>query len=261
VNPIADLPATASDVLADRASWYVHCGDCRELLPLLPDGSADALVWDPPWGVGKAYGEMREANEAESYWAWLEPIYQLALSKVKPGGLVAIWQTQRYLPYLWRWFGQFHLFVVAKNFIGLNKGVIIQYAWEPVVMFYKAGGEPLSPAKQKRSLDWFVANTARTVTFSQRPESAHTCPRPLDAVLHIIQNFAAVGGVILDPTAGSGTTGVAALRSGRRFIGCEINPKWAELAEERLRCAADNLYGAPMFDLFQLAGDYVQEAQ
>jgi len=49
------------------------------------------------------------------------------------------------------------------------------------------------------------------------------------------------GEIVLDPFCGSGSTGVAALRLGRRFIGIELNPEWATIARERLAAAERGL--------------------
>ena len=47
------------------------------------------------------------------------------------------------------------------------------------------------------------------------------------------------GGVVLDPFMGSGTSGVVALRYGRKFVGIELNPKYIKLAEKRLQCVEE----------------------
>jgi DNA modification methylase len=53
-----------------------------------------------------------------------------------------------------------------------------------------------------------------------------------------IENYTAAGATIFDPFMGSGTTGVACMQLGRRFIGCEIDPAYFAIAEKRIRQAA-----------------------
>ena len=65
-------------------------------------------------------------------------------------------------------------------------------------------------------------------------ERVHTTQKPLDLLLRLVEDFTDPGEVVLDPFAGSGTTGVACLRSGRRFIGIERDPKYAQVARDRL---------------------------
>jgi site-specific DNA-methyltransferase (adenine-specific) len=66
-----------------------------------------------------------------------------------------------------------------------------------------------------------------------RPD--HDTPKPVDLMLALISDFTDPNDIILDPFCGSGTTGVAALRLGRRFIGIDREPKSASLSIERLR--------------------------
>lgn len=60
----------------------------------------------------------------------------------------------------------------------------------------------------------------------------------LPDVLEVLVQVAPLGGLVLDPFAGSGTTGLAALRRGRRFVGFELHPGIAATARERLAAAA-----------------------
>ncbi len=66
-------------------------------------------------------------------------------------------------------------------------------------------------------------------------KNEHPTTKPLDLMLDLVRDFTDPGETILDAFAGSGTTGVAALRLGRRFIGIEKDPRYFALACERLR--------------------------
>lgn len=68
----------------------------------------------------------------------------------------------------------------------------------------------------------------------------HPCPRPLGQVQHIVEQWAPPDGVALDPFMGSGTTGVACLLTGRRFVGIEIDPGYFEVARQRIEVAASS---------------------
>jgi len=71
-------------------------------------------------------------------------------------------------------------------------------------------------------------------------QGEHPTRKPDDLLRELVEDFTDVGETILDPYAGSGTTGVAAVRLGRRFIGIERDPKFFAIACERL-AAEDNL--------------------
>jgi site-specific DNA-methyltransferase (adenine-specific) len=62
----------------------------------------------------------------------------------------------------------------------------------------------------------------------------HPTGKPLPLVLQFVEDFSELEEVILDPFMGSGTTGVAAVKTGRRFIGIEIDPDYFEIAKRRI---------------------------
>jgi site-specific DNA-methyltransferase (adenine-specific) len=66
----------------------------------------------------------------------------------------------------------------------------------------------------------------------------HVCEKPMALMEHIVKASSRPGGVVLDCFCGSGSTGVAAQRLGRDFIGIEIDPKWTARARERIEAAA-----------------------
>lgn len=68
---------------------------------------------------------------------------------------------------------------------------------------------------------------------SRTPDD-HETAKPLKLMLRLVELFTDPGDLIIDPYAGGGTTGLAALRLGRRFEGCELDPQWASRANERL---------------------------
>jgi site-specific DNA-methyltransferase (adenine-specific) len=69
----------------------------------------------------------------------------------------------------------------------------------------------------------------------------HTTQKPEALMEALIRDFTDPGDLILDPFAGSGTTGVAAIRLGRRFIGWEKDPKYHAIALKRLTAAREQL--------------------
>lgn len=76
--------------------------------------------------------------------------------------------------------------------------------------------------------------TANSTGDAQRGTLKHPTPKPEWLMLDVVDAFTDPGDLVIDPFAGSGTTGVACLRRGRRFLGCEINPEYAARANERL---------------------------
>jgi site-specific DNA-methyltransferase (adenine-specific)/modification methylase len=62
----------------------------------------------------------------------------------------------------------------------------------------------------------------------------HPTEKPVDLVKHFLRLHTKPGDIVLDPFAGSGSTGVACVMTGRRYIGFELDPHWVRCANERL---------------------------
>lgn len=222
-------------------------GNSLAVLDEIPDESFDALVTDPEFGIGFNYdGEIEETNDPESYWRLVGPIYAKMLAKVKPGGFVAVWQTQLYFENFWRWFGKgIHIYAGCKNFVQIRK-TKINYGYDPIIMFYKDGAERLAPEKQKRSIDYYAADyfddgrdmafvpdffVADTAHFGNRE---HPCPRALGQVDQIVTNFTVERANVLDGFAGWATICVSCMRNGRTSTGIEKNPVYFDASVRRL---------------------------
>jgi len=74
-------------------------------------------------------------------------------------------------------------------------------------------------------------------SMPQVDESDHPTEKPVMLMRHYIENSTQPGQVVMDPFMGSGSTGVAAIRAGRRFIGIEKDPKWFSVAVQRIERA------------------------
>jgi len=236
------MTATAGGVESPIREGRVICGDALDILGSFPSESFDAVVTDPPFGVGFRYGKIVEQqNDAESYWAWFEPRYREMERVLRPGGFMAVYQCQRYYPHFWEWFGMdIRVFIAAKNFVSVVSNRQMHYAYDPVITYYKRGADPLANPDATRRMDWSVGDTA-----SHRGRVKwHPCPKPPVQLAGMIDSFTKVGGMVLDPFTGSGAIGVAARMVGRRFVGVEIQPEYTERAQERINGTEKNTQGS-----------------
>lgn len=216
-------------------SFDLHHGDCLEVMAGLPDASVDAVITDPPFGIGFKYGDAaEEINTPEAYGRWLAEWLAECKRVAKPGAFFAVWMAGPYLRHAWEWFGdEVKMFAACKNFVQIRKAAQVTQAFDPVAVWYEPG-EMLRPdARVNRN--WFVSNT--TPQSYDPLAKGHPCPRPLDLCRHFAANFTKPGAVILDPFMGSGTTGKAALLEGRQFIGIERDDKYFAIASERIAAA------------------------
>jgi site-specific DNA-methyltransferase (adenine-specific) len=79
------------------------------------------------------------------------------------------------------------------------------------------------------------------INKSGDPRTGHQTQKPVALMEKLVRLFSDPGELILDPFTGSGSTGVAALRLGRRFAGWEMNPEYAEMARRRPAAAREQL--------------------
>lgn len=109
------------------------------------------------------------------------------------------------------------------------------------ILFFRKGGEYRSPTALQKTLSmltrvemkgWLRSNWADIPGESTR--KGHPAPYPIAIADRLIRLFSFAGDTVLDPFAGTGTTNIAAINAGRNSIGCEIEPEYLKIAEERL---------------------------
>jgi site-specific DNA-methyltransferase (adenine-specific) len=195
----------------------LYQGDCLEILPTL--GKVDAVVTDPPYGIGFKYeGHDDSANKYPSLMAAAVG-YCLDLCDGPQFWFQGMPQCGEWH----RWFPSgFRLLSACKTFVQMRPGHV-QWAHDPVV-FWEGSG-PVDETLR----DWFVSGPEFHLG-----KIDHPCPRPLS---HMLELVGAVEGTALDPFMGSGTTGVACAKLGRKFIGIELEPKYFDIACKRIEDA------------------------
>jgi len=223
--------------------FMVKKSDALTFLSSIPDETFDAVITDPPYGIGYKYNDAREKyNDPENYGQWIRKVASELNRVLKKGGFLAVFQSGKYFRHLWDWFGDdILIYAHCRNFTQMRSSEPVAFGFDPVVIRYKKGASPLVPAKLKRNLNFFVSQTAGQISTTGTPESLHPCPRPLDAIEELVENFVIERGHILDPFCGSGTTGVACLKHDRYFSGVDNNQKYIRLASNRLAVASGAL--------------------
>jgi len=170
---------------------------------------------------------------AGGYDAWLLGILEMCERLCSPGAPIFVWQSGVHMRQLSARFPrEWRLFVAAKNFVQMRP-TPMQYAFDPVVVWWIDGERPWSEGTANR--DFHIANTAPVIGQSTSIERGHPCPRPVDQVCHIVGQWVKPTSITLDPFMGSGTTGIACIRTGRRFIGIEKDEHYFRIAKERIQ--------------------------
>ena len=245
-------------------SWrnQIHCEDALTGLARIPDDSVDLIVADPPYGLGKDYGNDSDKLEADAYLRWTEQWLDAALPKLKASGSLYIFLTWRYSP---------EIFVMLKQRMTMMNEIIwdrrvpsmggstrsFTSVHDTIGFFAKQKGYyfdldavriPYDAATKKaRSRSIFVGAKWLELGYNpkdlwsvsrlhrEHPERAdHPTQKPLEIIERIVKASCPPGGVVLDPFMGSGTTAVAARRCGRDFAGFVLNPAYCAMIEHRL---------------------------
>ena len=207
----------------------LYLGDCLEVMKGLC--YIDALITDPPWGIGGLSGttsikrnknayDQYEDNEENIGWIVI-PAIKKALSLADGRGLITPGQKQLFKYPVPRAIGGFY----QPAAVGMSPWGFAGY--NPV-LFY--GKDPRDGKGQNSTM----------TTLTDRPEACdHPCPKPLSAMLWMVDKGSLRGETVLDPFMGSGTTGVACVKLGRKFIGIEISEKYFDIACRRIQDAVD----------------------
>ena len=210
--------------------WRMYLGDCREIAAMI---SANALVTDPPYGIGWTRGTW--SDDEDQYPSLMRFVVETG---TRIGGWSFVFQAMLNCHKWHEWFPSgWRIFAACKNFAQVRP-TGVWHSWDPVV-FWNSGPNS-GPNSGHVNRDYHVGNVAGV--FGSKIN--HPCPRPLDTMRHIVQLAAGSGDVVLDPFAGSGTTGVSCIETGRRFVGIEIDENYFRIACNRLRSATPCLFGA-----------------
>jgi site-specific DNA-methyltransferase (adenine-specific) len=208
-----DLPPKLDslDLILDK----IVEGDCLELMKRMPDGCVDAVITDPPYGVGIEYsGEYEDTQEN---WRLL---MKALVPQARRVAKFAVFPSCRILELPWIYANAKPDWLIcwAKGSPGTLAHVGFN-DWEPHVVY----GKPPAPIH-----DYFLVSATPH-------DNGHPCPKPLGWALWLVERAARPDGIIFDPFLGSGTTAVAAKKLARHFIGCEISPEYCRIAERRLQ--------------------------
>lgn len=228
----------------------------------IPDASIDLIIADPPYSLGKDYGNESDKLKANDYLFWMQNWINAALPKLKPNGSLYIFLTWRFSP---------EIFVMLKQRMQMMNEIIwdrrvpsmggstrsFTSVHDTIGFFVNGKGYYFdldavripydAETKKARSRSIFVGAKWLEIGYNPKdlwsvsrihkcdPERAdHPTQKPLEIIDRMINASCPPGGIVLDPFMGSGTTAVSAKRCGRNFVGFELNSDYCEIIQQRL---------------------------
>jgi site-specific DNA-methyltransferase (adenine-specific) len=239
---------TIAQVLAGDAQWCIVHGQCEDLLPQLPDGAVDVCITDPPYSahthakqwIGAALTDagaprVKTAHVGLGFDSLSPDLRALCCSEL--ARVVRRWSLA---------------FTDIEGIHGWLTDAGDRYVrtciWDKVDSAPQFTGDRpaasaeaivcMHPTGKKSWNGGGRRNVFRHAVNAERGGKPHPSTKPLPLMLELVELFSNVGELILDPFCGSGSTGAAALRSGRRFIGVEMQEQWHAIARES--CIAES---------------------
>lgn len=235
--------------------WTLHRGDMLRWLTEQPDGAFDALITDPPYSSGGQFRgdrmgstddkytqrEFRGARpdfegdnrDQHSFLTWMA-IWLMEVKRVlRPGAPVVVFSDWRQYPTMSD---------------ALQAGGMV---WRGVAIWDKTEGARPQMGAFRNQVEYILWGSNGPFQGSEavgclpgvfrypvkQSDKHHQTGKPTPLMRDVVR-ICPPGGVVLDPFAGSGTTGVAALLEGRRFVGCELSEAYHAIASTRLVEAA-----------------------
>lgn len=226
-------------------------GDALSELQRLEDGSVDLIIADPPYNLGKDYGNNHDIKGFEEYLEFSRTWVRLASSKLKPQGTMYVFMGFRFISYLFDILDRdaclfFNSWIVWHYTQGMGKTKGFSPRHDDILMFTKSKDFVFNlddirvPQKFYRERNNMRgANPGDVWEFSHvhycnENRQAHPTQKPEGLIERMVLASSNVGDTVLDPFSGSGTTLRVCQQLSRQGIGIEINPEYVESTKQRL---------------------------
>lgn len=236
--------------------------------------SIDLIVADPPYGLGKDYGNDSDKLDADEHLEWTEHWLQASIPLLKPSGSLYIFCSWQFAPEIFSFLKRRMMMVneivwdrrvpsmggTTRRFSSVhdNIGLFVRsrhyyFDLDPVRVPYDAATKKARSRKLFEGSKWLeMGYNPKDVWSVSRLHRQHTervdhpTQKPLEIIERMVLASCPPGGTVLDPFMGSGTTAVACARQGRHFLGYEINADYCEIARQRVAALRESVPLAPM---------------
>lgn len=226
-------------------------GDCTKELNKIESNTVDLIIADPPYNVGKDYGNKSDKQDFDEYIAftkeWLTECHRI----LKKNGTIYIFIGFRYISYLYQILEK----DLKMNFVnwiswhytqGIGKTKGFSPRHDDILMFSKSAtykfnlDEIRVPQKFYRKVNnmrganpgdvWEVSH----IHYCQKNRQEHPTQKPEALVERMVLASSSEGDMVVDPFSGSGTTLRVCQQLNRNAVGIELNPEYVEQTKERL---------------------------
>ena len=247
---------------------HIYNMDCLEGMKLIPDGSVDAVITDPPYGTTSC--------------AWdsvvpFEPLWTQFRRIIKPDGVIVCFGTQPFTTaliasnmddyrYNWIWVKDSPNGFLNANYapLKMTEDICVFAPYTTVgslskhpIKYNPQGVREVNKMKRNNPNSTYRASQGYAVgknklnsanpylqrfenyptnilCFSRDSNSIHPTQKPVALIRYLVLTYTDSGGVILDPFIGSGTTAIACIKEKRHFLGFELSKDYFDKAQQRI---------------------------
>jgi site-specific DNA-methyltransferase (adenine-specific) len=246
-----------------KSPWLMQ-GDCLERMKEIPDGSVDMVLCDLPYGTTKNAWDV--SVDLPALWGHYNRIVKkrgcIALFAQTPFDKILGASNLKMLKHEWIWEKpiptgrlncKFAPLKVHENILIFSKSAACYVKDADNAMVYNPQmgiGKPYKTVSGKASTNYDTKWCKQSVTindgtryprdvirFSHDKERYHPTQKPVALLEYLIRTYTNKGETVLDNCMGSGSTGVACVNTGRKFIGIELNEDYFKVASERINGA------------------------
>ena len=246
----------------------IYHGDCIEVLKHIEDGSVDLVFADPPYNIGKQFGDFKDLWASdEDYSNWCFQWLQLCIDKLKPTGSLYVMTSTQAMPHLDLWirsrmnvlsriiwhydssgvqakkyFGSLYepiLFCVKnqKSYTFNDNDIEVEAktgATRKLIDYRKEVPTPYKTTKIPGN-SWYFPR----VRYRMEEYEEHPSQKPEALLERVIKASSNKGDLVLDPFSGTFSTCAVAQRLGRRTIGIELQEEYLKIGLRRLNIASE----------------------
>lgn len=248
-------------LLSNSGMYSLMQGDCLERMKEIPDGSVDLVFTSPPYNmnlrirngkyvsrqivkeISTKYHAYPDNLPMDDYFKLLDNIVSECL-RVSDLVFFNVQPLTGNKPALYKLMGKYHDKI--KELVVWDKGHaqpaighgVLNSQFELILILQNS--KPYSRAFGGANFDRGTLSNLWHIKREPQPIKDLGAAFPMRLAEQVVSTFSNEGGVVLDPFMGSGTTGVACMNTGRRFIGIELDSYYFEAAKDRIVNAAVN---------------------
>jgi len=246
----------------------VIIGDCLKVMSKIEDNSVDMCFADPPFNLEKKYSSYKDQKPTEQYLDWCRKWLGELVRITKPTGSIFVHNIPKWLTYFADILNDMAYFrhwiawdamsnPLGKTLLPAHYGILFYTKQPKGFKFYEiraphnrcrvCGSFSKDYGGKKDQMHSFGALVSDVWTDIHRIRHSvrrdeHPCQLPVPLLERIVLMSTDPGDIVLDPFLGTGTTAIAAKTLGRHFVGIDIDPEYAKIANEKINSADVTMY-------------------